>query len=148
MNRQAGFSILSFVFNLTLILVLAFNAYKIVPAFLEFNRLKAAFDQINQDSSLAGANRQTVLESLNKRIAPSRIVEEELIDVSLDDKNRPLLAVSYDKIVPLAGNASWSIHFETEQIANPIKPLSDAATSANQMNSALKEQTNALKAIE
>lgn len=112
-SHQRGLSLLGWVVVLIVLAVFGTAAFRMVPAYMEYNTIRSTINSVLADSKTALMSEREVRQALGKRFTINQV---DVIDVGdlIIDKNGGELAVGVDYEVrrPLFYNVSVVMHFE------------------------------------
>jgi Domain of unknown function (DUF4845) len=103
---------------LAVMMVVAFFAMltiKILPSYIENQKFQKALDNLAEDQAAVKWNRYQMIKSLTNRLYID--MADEIIDLGeafsiTKTRDARVLTISYEKVIPLAGNISALLDFE------------------------------------
>jgi len=109
--QQHGLTMLSFLFVLVVVLVVALLSFRVIPAYIEyFSVQKALAGALNDSKDLTRAD---VMRLLDRRLGSEYIDSVHASDVEVTKSNNVITAsVSWQTKLPLVGNASLLLDFD------------------------------------
>ncbi|MBL7251210.1 DUF4845 domain-containing protein [Alloalcanivorax sp. C16-2] len=112
-SRQRGLSLLGWVVVLIVLAVFGTAAFRMVPAYMEYNTIRSTINSVLSDSKTALMSEREVRDALSKRFTINQVDAIGVNDLAIS-KNGGLLAVGVDYEVrrPLFYNVSVVMHFE------------------------------------
>lgn len=135
MHKQRGMSFIGLVFVLSVIIISAITAMKIVPAYIEFNSVNKVIAHIAAQPDFQSMTREDARIAFAKsaNIENITVVKPDEIILIRGENEIPVVGVDYQVLIPLFGNLSVQINFSAS--TNPSawkaksKELSEEATS-------------------
>jgi len=113
MKREQGISLLGFLLLVALLGVVALVGFRLVPAYIEYFKIKNALSAIARDGEMREAGPQAIRGAFDKR---AKIDDIDAIDGKDIEVNRQrdqlVLSTRYSKCVPLAGHARVCLDFD------------------------------------
>lgn len=87
---------------------------KLVPAYIQNAEINKVFTEISNDSDMQKASAHDIRMAFNKRALIDNITAIKAEDIEIDNSSaKPLLSASYAVKIPLAGNVSLYIDFNS-----------------------------------
>jgi hypothetical protein len=109
--RQCGLTMLSFLFVLTVVLVVALVSFRVIPAYIEYFSVQKALQGALNDSK--DLTRAEVVRLLDRRLGAEYIDSVHAADVEVTKSGNVITAsVSWQTKLPLVGNASLLLDFD------------------------------------
>jgi len=110
-SRQAGVSLGGLLMIMFVVVILGIFGLKLIPAYIEYGKCKAAIEAIAQDRSKTGSVAE-VRKAFDARATIDDISAVKAADLEVTkDGNDVVISFSYRKEIPLAGNAGLYIDF-------------------------------------
>jgi len=112
---QIGATLWGMLSVIMVILFFALLTIKIVPSYVENQKIQKALDGLVEDSSSARMNRPQIVRSLTDRLYID--MADELVDLSealsiTKTRNTRVFTITYEKVIPLVYNISALLDFE------------------------------------
>ena len=109
--RQRGLTMLSFLFVLVVVLVVALLSFRVIPAYIEYYSVQKALAGALNDSK--DLTRAEVIRLLDRRLGAEYIDSVRADDIEVTKSNNVITAsVSWQTKLPLVGNASLLLDFD------------------------------------
>jgi hypothetical protein len=113
MKRQLGMSLMGFLLLAALLGVAALVGFRLIPAYIEYFKIKSALSAIVRDGEMKDAGPQAIRSAFDKRAQVDDIEAVNGKDIEINREGGQLvLSTNYSKCVPLAGNASVCLDFD------------------------------------
>lgn len=113
-NRQQGMGFAGLVVIIVLAIFVAILGMKVVPAYLHNAEIARLLKAVASDPQMQSATAKDIHEAYNKRAMMDSITDITPEDIVIDkDSGRLVLSVSYSKKIPVAGNMSLLLEFNT-----------------------------------
>ncbi|MBI5437108.1 MAG: DUF4845 domain-containing protein [Nitrosomonadales bacterium] len=113
-NKQRGVSFSGFLMVVVVLIFAAVGGMKILPAYIQNNEIKGIFDTIARDPEMQDAQAKDIRESFAKRAMMNNITVVSPADIEVNKAGgRLVLRISYAVKIPLVGNASLLLEFNT-----------------------------------
>lgn len=110
--QQRGFSFGAFIMGVFLFVLLGITALKLIPAYMQAEKIKNVFVAMVHDPDLQKASPHDIQVSFDKRSVIDTITAIKADDIEISNEDgRLVLSASYSVKVPLAGNVSLLIEF-------------------------------------
>ena len=117
LNQQRGLSLIGFIFLAVVVAFVMFTAFRCVPAWTEYFSLKKVL-QATANEFTVDAQGSAVRAAFDRRayidVLPVKGSELEL----RKDSGHLSLHITYQRVVPIAGNASLMFDFEASATSN------------------------------
>lgn len=112
-SRQRGLSLLGWVVVLIVLVVFGTAAFRMVPAYMEYNTIRAAITSLLADSKTALMSEREVRGALSKRFLINQVDAISANDLAINKEGGQLaVGVDYEVRQPLFYNVSVVMHFE------------------------------------
>lgn len=99
---------------IVLLIIVGAGALKVVPSYMQNGTIKNILDTIRKDPEMQNATPRAIRDSFSKRAGMNNISVISADDIIIEkDAGGLLLSVSYSVKIPLAGNASLLLEFNT-----------------------------------
>jgi hypothetical protein len=109
--RQRGLTMLSFLFVLAVVLVVALVSFRVIPAYIEYFSVQKALAGALSDSK--DLTRAEVVRLLDRRLGAEYIDSVRASDIEVTKSANVITAsVSWQTKLPLVGNASLLLDFD------------------------------------
>jgi hypothetical protein len=109
--RQCGLTMLSFLFVLVVVLVVALVSFRVIPAYIEYFSVQKALAGALADSK--DLTRAEVVKLLERRLGSEYIDSVRASDIEVTKSANVVTAsVSWQTKLPLVGNASLLLDFD------------------------------------
>ncbi len=115
MKRQAGLTLIGFIFILIIFGIFAYAAMKLVPAYVEYLGVVKAMNQVASESTLANKTPEEIRQDLSFKGSFQYVNDSTLGANNVLIKSGPegsVLQVKYDKDIPFFYNIDFLLHFE------------------------------------
>jgi len=117
-SKQHGVSLTGFFVVVVILIFVALAGMKIAPAYVQDKTIKNKFDDLVRDPDLKNAPVHEIQAAFKKRASMSEITNIKAEDIEVTkDAGGITLSVSYAVKIPLAGNASLLLEFNTSSSA-------------------------------
>ncbi|MEY2333373.1 DUF4845 domain-containing protein [Acidithiobacillus ferrianus] len=111
--EEAGISFLGVIFWLVILVFAIAFIIKVMPSYYDYWSLRNIVSAQARQSSPQDSVSQ-IRYDLNSRLSVAMIhIPQKDIRIEKSGHGPPMITISYDRIVPLAGNISLLLHFET-----------------------------------
>jgi len=122
-HRQNGATLWSMITVIVLVVFFALLVIKIVPSYIENQKIEKALHGLADDPRAPAMNRAQIIRSLTDRLYID--MADELLDLSdaltiTKTRNARVITISYEKVIPLAYNISALLDFENS-VEIPLK---------------------------
>lgn len=118
-RSQQGLSLTGFLFFLMVFGFIAWMVMKLLPAYLEYGKIKQSMKSVAQDSSV-GTDAPSIREALQKRLDVNDVNEVKAKDIQLNPEvGDRAMEYSYERRVPLVANIDLVTSFEIKEPATP-----------------------------
>ncbi len=110
--RQHGFTLGGIVFGAFVLVILSITGLKLVPAYIEYAKIKTVFAAMSQDPTMIKAGKRDIRDSFSRRASVDdiKVITPEDIEIeSVDGKT--LLSANYSVKIPIGGNVSILLDF-------------------------------------
>lgn len=99
---------------IVLLIIVGAGALKVVPSYMQNGTIKNILDTIRKDPEMQNATPRAIRDSFSKRAGMNNISVISADDIIIEkDAGGLSLSVSYSVKIPLAGNASLLLEFNT-----------------------------------
>ncbi len=114
---QSGMTMLGFLITLSVVILLAYCAMKIVPMYIEFYSVKKALASMAKEPDLANAPKDKIRASFARhmQIDYVSVIKPEMLKIETTDAGYNLL-VDYERREPLIANLDVVGKFHAEQV--------------------------------
>ena len=110
--RQRGITFGGFIFGAFLFILLGITGIKLIPAYMEAEKIKSVFVSIAQDPNLQKATPQEIKEAFERQSSIDNITAIKGGDIEISSEGGALvLSASYEVKAPLGGNVSLLMTF-------------------------------------
>jgi type II secretory pathway component PulF len=115
LSRQKGTSMWGLLFGAALFVLFALITMKMVPAYLDNNKIISALDSVSEQPGVGNWSRRQII---------NRVSDTLYIDMASDmldlnealtirrQKNTKVISIDYDRVIPMAFNISALLDFE------------------------------------
>ncbi|MGZ8160605.1 MAG: DUF4845 domain-containing protein [Methylobacter sp.] len=111
-KRQQGLTLISLIFFLGLFGFFVLLTLKIVPIYLDHNKVKSALEAVKQMPDLQMKSEYEIRDSLNKRFNINYVYDVKQDDIKvLRHGNYVKVDIEYETVVNIAGNLSALAEF-------------------------------------
>ncbi|WP_232802287.1 DUF4845 domain-containing protein [Alloalcanivorax mobilis] len=118
-SRQRGLSLLGWVVVMIVLAVFGTAAFRMVPAYMEYNTIRSAITSLLEDSQSALMSEREVRNALSKRFTINQVTAISANDLEIDKEGGELVVgVDYEVRQPLFYNVSVVMHFEDDFTKN------------------------------
>jgi hypothetical protein len=114
---QSGMTMLGFLITLSVVILLAYCAMKIVPMYIEYFSVKKALASMANDASLDDASKDKIRASFERHILIDyvSVIKPEMLQIESTDTGYSLL-IDYERREPLIANLDVVGKFHAEQM--------------------------------
>ncbi len=113
-NRQHGMGFMGLIAIIALVVFVAILGMKVVPAYLHNVEIARLLKAVASDPQMQSASAKDIHEAYSKRAMMDSITDIKPEDIVIDrDSGRLVLSVSYPIEIPVAGNMSLLLKFNT-----------------------------------
>ena len=117
-RSQQGLSLTGFLVILMVFGFIAWMVMKLLPAYLEYGKVKQSMKSVAQDSSV-GSDASSIREALKKRFEVNDIEAVNPKDIQLRPENgERAMEYSYERRIPLVANIDLVTNFEIKEPSN------------------------------
>ena len=121
--RQNGATLWSMITIIALVVFFALLVIKIVPSYIENQKIEKALRGLAEDPAAVHMNRAQITRSLTDRLYID--MADELLDLGeamtiTKTRDSRVITISYEKVIPLAYNISALLDFENS-VEIPLK---------------------------
>ena len=112
-SKQAGITLIGFLFVLVIVAFFGYMAMKLVPAYSEYMGVAKAMTQISTngvDGKSLDEIRRDLMFKMGFQYVDDATIQPQ--DITIDRTNGTQLHVAYDKQVPFIYNIDFLLHFE------------------------------------
>lgn len=112
-RRQQGLSLISGIVVLLVVIVLGTAAFRMVPAYMEYNTIRSAIAATLNDSRTSQQSPREIRDALARRFSINQVTVISASDVSINRDGQALnIGVDYEVREPLFYNVSIVMTFE------------------------------------
>jgi hypothetical protein len=111
-HNQKGISFLGFLIVAAVVGFFVITAFKIGPAYSEFNSVKNAMDQLTRKPGAPTMPLQQLWSQLNALFSVGYVTTPQLANLKLDRKNGNTLTCEYEYRTAYVGNVDLAIKFK------------------------------------
>lgn len=113
-DSQRGLSFPGFIFGAFMLVLVSMFGLKLIPLYMQNGEISKIFTVIANDPEMQKASAREIRASFSKRASIDNItaVKAEDIDIATDS-GKPVLSAAYAVKVPLAGNISLYVEFNS-----------------------------------
>ncbi|QYR52211.1 DUF4845 domain-containing protein [Lysobacter soyae] len=116
-RSQQGLSLTGFLIFLMFFGFVAWMVMKLLPAYLEYGKIKQSMKSVAQDSSV-GTDAPSIREALQKRLDVNDIDQVKAKDITLrPESGERAMEYSYERRIPLVANIDLVTSFEIKEPA-------------------------------
>lgn len=113
-KRQRGLSFSGFIFGAFLLVLVSIVGLKLIPVYMQNGEINKLFAAIANDPDMQKASMRDIRASFTKRASIDSITAINAEDIQIDlSSGKPVLSASYAVKVPLVGNISLYIEFNS-----------------------------------
>ena len=114
-KNQQGLAFIPLVFTLTLLFIVISLTAKIVPVYLNHNKVVAMLEQLKQETANEKKTESDIKSSLTKRININNIDDIAQDDITLNKQGNVFkVFINYEVVKKIFGNMSVLIEFNDE----------------------------------
>ena len=114
-SRQRGISLIGWMVIILIAVVLGTAAFRMIPAYLEYNTISTAIRNLLQDSKVSMMSIPEVRESLNKRFTINQVTAIKIDDLVITKEGGIFkVAIDYEVREPMFYNVSIVMTFKEE----------------------------------
>lgn len=123
MSKQKGASMWMLILGSALIVLFALVTMKLVPAYLDNNKVVHALDSLKKQPGVGNWSRRQILERVDNTLYID--LASDLLDLNealviTKTKTKKVISIDYERVVPMAYNISALLDFENS-IEVPIE---------------------------
>lgn len=116
-RSQQGLSLTGFLIFLMVLGFIAWMVMKLLPAYLEYGKVKQSMKSVAQDSSV-GTDAPSIREALQKRLDVNDVDQVKAKDIQLrPESGERAMEYSYERRIPLVANLDIVASFEIKEPA-------------------------------
>lgn len=113
-KNQAGLSISGFMFTAFFMVLVSMVGLKMIPAYMQNAEINKILTVISSDPDMQKASMSEIRASFNRRALIDNITAIHADDIDIDNSSgKPVLTASYAVKIPLAGNISLYLDFNS-----------------------------------
>lgn len=113
-KRQRGLSFSGFIFGAFLLVLVSMVGLKLIPVYMQNAEINKLFAAIANDPDMQKASMRDIRASFTKRASIDNITAISAEDIQINlGSGKPALSASYAVKVPLAGNISLYVEFNS-----------------------------------
>lgn len=113
-GRQRGLSFSGFMLGAFILVLVSIVGLKLIPVYMQNAEINKLFAAIANDPDMQKASMRDIRASFTKRASIDNISAIKAEDIEIDvSSGRPVLSASYAVKVPLAGNISLYLDFNS-----------------------------------
>lgn len=123
MSKQKGASMWMLILGSALIVLFALVTMKLVPAYLDNNKVVHALDSLKKQPGVGNWSRRQILERVDNTLyidLASNLLNLNEALVITKTKTKKVISIDYERVVPMAYNISALLDFENS-IEVPIE---------------------------
>ncbi|GBE08260.1 hypothetical protein BMS3Bbin11_00573 [bacterium BMS3Bbin11] len=123
MSKQKGASMWMLILGSALIVLFALVTMKLVPAYLDNNKVAHALDSLKKQPGVGNWSRRQILERVDNTLyidLASNLLNLNEALVITKTKTKKVISIDYERVVPMAYNISALLDFENS-IEVPIE---------------------------
>ena len=114
-SKQTGASMWGLIGGSALAILFALIAMKLIPAYLDNNKVASALDSLAETPGAANMSRRQVIEKIDNTLYID--MAHDLLDlkealVITKTKNTKVFSLNYERVIPMAYNISALLDFE------------------------------------
>lgn len=113
-KRQRGLSFTGFIMGALMLVLVSMVGLKLIPVYMQNSEINKLFATIANDPEMQKASVRDIRASFTKRASIDNISAIKAEDIVIDTSSgRPALSASYAVKIPLAGNISLYVEFNS-----------------------------------
>ena len=113
LRHQRGITFIGGLIIATFVAIIGFAALRLAPAYLEYQKVVAAFKQLEVEYSTGGATEGDIRQTLQRRFDVDDVTSITPQEVSIRRNNGMLeVSVEYSAVAPFISNISFLVDFE------------------------------------
>ncbi len=113
-KRQRGLSFTGFIMGAFMLVLVSMVGLKLIPVYMQNGEINKLFATIANDPEMQKASIRDIRASFTKRASIDNISAITAEDIMIDNSaGKPVLRASYSVKIPLAGNISLYIEFNS-----------------------------------
>ena len=114
-SKQSGASMWGLIGGSALVILFAMITMKLVPAYLDNNKVVSALDSLAETPGAAQMSRRQVLDKIDNTLYID--MASDLLDLNealtiTKTKNTKVFSIDYERVIPMAYNISALLYFE------------------------------------
>lgn len=114
-SKQSGASMWGLIGGSALVILFALITMKLVPAYLDNNKVASALDSLAETPGAAQMSRRQVLDKIDNTLYID--MASDLLDLNealtiTKTKNTKVFSIDYERVIPMAYNISALLDFE------------------------------------
>lgn len=114
-SKQSGASMWGLIGGSALVILFAMITMKLVPAYLDNNKVASALDSLAETPGAAQMSRRQVLDKIDNTLYID--MASDLLDLNealtiTKTKNTKVFSIDYERVIPMAYNISALLDFE------------------------------------
>jgi len=115
MSKQKGASMWMLIIGSALIVLFALVTMKLVPAYLDNNKVAHALDSLKEQPGVGNWSRRQILEKVDNTLyidLASNLLDLNEALVITKSKTKKVISIDYERVIPMAYNISALLDFE------------------------------------
>ncbi|GMR06277.1 MAG: hypothetical protein BMS9Abin25_0863 [Gammaproteobacteria bacterium] len=115
MSKQKGASMWMLIIGSALIVLFALVTMKLVPAYLDNNKVAHALDSLKDQQGVGNWTRRQILEKVDNTLyidLASNLLDLNEALVITKSKTKKVISIDYERVIPMAYNISALLDFE------------------------------------
>lgn len=113
LRRQRGMTFIGGLIVAVFVAIIAFAALRLVPVYLEYQKVVAAFKQLEVDYATGGATEPEIRRTLERRFDVDDVTSITPQEVAIRRNNGTLeVSVEYSAVAPFISNISFLVDFQ------------------------------------
>lgn len=113
LRRQRGMTFIGGLIIAAIVAVIGFAALRLVPVYLEYQKVVAAFKQLEVDYATGGATESEIRRTLERRFDVDDVTSITPQEVAIRRNNGTLaVSVEYSAVAPFISNISFLVDFQ------------------------------------
>jgi hypothetical protein len=116
-RRQAGATMLGYIFLVVFIGVFAFGAIRLTPVYLNYMKVVGVIEGVYEEFDRQNPGRAAIRSSISRRfdVESVDVITHRDVTVTAVDGGFEVAAV-YDHTAPFIGNISFTVHFDKSRV--------------------------------
>lgn len=113
-GRQRGLSFTGFILGAFVLVLVSMVGLKLIPVYMQNGEINKLFVAIENDPDMQKASVRDIRASFSRRASIDNITAIKAEDIVIDNSSgKPVLSASYAVKIPLAGNISLYLDFNS-----------------------------------